>query len=173
MRIGDSKPLQLIGHVLMTGGLFLTAWQSPVFGQEAIIGLQCAASCSEKNDGVSIARVSWKSDAMQPERVSLDWTVYKNGFNIEAYASFSPLQAQPEPRPVFAKSEIREARPFQIRLRSTERSTNDRWISGATLENLEPGVNYHFRLQFERDGRRVISETVMCTASVCIRDEEK
>jgi hypothetical protein len=170
MRVIRLRSAWRIGHALTLGVLFFAASESTTLGQEVAIGLQCTVSCSVEEEGVAVAQLKWDTAEALRNQAHLDWTVYPDGFRNEAYASFSLLSVQREQQPSTASAAIPSLRPFQLRL-DAQRAAGEELSSGTTVKNLEAGVNYSFRLAFERDGRRVFSETVTCQAPICIREE--
>jgi hypothetical protein len=169
-----------------------TATQTAPAQEAAAAGLAltCEAYCSETKLRTANARIRWKLvpgpalDAAKARNLStaeqrLETTVYKNGFDKDLYLSLPISQTGYEravPSSSLAKQGQERLRAYQIRIVDVERPrSKELFATGAAetvavVENLEPGMNYTWRLVIQTDADKVASPTVTCQAPVCPAD---
>jgi hypothetical protein len=166
--------------------------------QEAATGLAliCEVYCSETKLRTGNARLRWKLvpgpalDAAKARDLAtaeqrLDTTVYKDGFAKDLFVSLPVSQAGYEraaPSAALARQGKGALRAYQIRIVDIERSKSPELFAAGTaetaavIENLEPGMNYTWRLVIQTDAGGLASPTVTCRAPVCpadmVREEE-
>ena len=139
--------------------------------------------CSETKLRTTNARIRWSMPAgaleanhlttLTAARQILEATVYKNGFDKGLVVALPIGQATPE-RPVLPQVQGRQPqrRAFQIRLIEV-RQPGAQLAAGAAaeviavVENLEPGVNYTWRVRIDD---RVVSPSITVQARVCPAD---
>lgn len=139
--------------------------------QEREIGLICELGGSPEYKRTPNVRLSWRQQNV-PEGSRVDWTVYKDGFERGGFASFGRLLPGEKVRPKFARRELQGLRPFRLRLVDVYRASDERYLSAILLENLEPGINYRFRLAINRGDGLQATEVIVCPVPACIADAE-
>jgi hypothetical protein len=108
-------------------------------------------------------------------------TVHKNGFDRNQYATFSRVDTKGEEMRPEAVGAIPGERVRAYNLRLVEFSNPEPSASFTAeeprgseafvlVENLEPGLNYVWRLRFPRDSGFFETQTVTCEAPVCPAD---
>jgi hypothetical protein len=151
--------------------------------------------CSETKLRTTNARIRWavspaffRSNAASADVMSgqtIETTVYKNGFEKGLWVAL-PLSSQATPeRPIAARAQGQlkalNIRAFQLRVvgveppavRRENAGTEEKAMSeetGVVVENLEPGVNYLWRVALDTANGRVVSPTVKTRAPVCPAD---
>jgi hypothetical protein len=158
--------------------------------EKLAVSLRCQMFCSETKLRTGVAVLSWAEDKVAPVALSdarIDVTVYKDGFQGNAFASFTGIGAGQKATladgMVKALDGKSAPRAFDITLVDALKAegaatpalgrvaaTVPRGETGVAVENLEPAVNYLWRLRFQRQGKSTVSETVMCMAPVCPAD---
>jgi hypothetical protein len=158
---------------------------------ESGLTLSAEVFCSETKLRTANMRLQWslspaarsaaKLTALADAKQTLDATVYAGGFEKGLYVSL-PVPSGAVLRPVApvvapAAAQARQTptRAFQIHLieAGTARNTTAAVDSApftAVVEDLEPGVNYTWRLTIETPGGRVVSAPVMMQAPTCPAD---
>lgn len=144
--------------------------------------LTCEVYCSEAKLRTANARLRWQTPAAGAEaaaaatgKAELQATVFPRGFEKGIYVTLPVGGALPAPA-VAAQPKAQQARPlraFDIRLiESTpvQRSAAGPAEAGVVVENLEPGMNYTFRLLLGGAAGRSTSQEVTCQAPVCPAD---
>jgi hypothetical protein len=179
---------QIVG--IPPGGTTTATQASPEQEAAAGVALICEVYCSETKLRTANARIRWKLvpgpalDAAKAANLSraeqrLETTVYKNGFAKDLYVSLPVSQAGYEravPSSALAKQGQGTLRAYQIRIVDIERpKSTELFAAGseetlAVVENLEPGMNYTWRLVIQTDADQVASPTVTCQAPVCPAD---
>lgn len=150
-------------------------------------GLTVAADvfCSETKLRTGNARIRWSLSAgaraergitnLAAAKQTLETTVFAGGFDKGLYASIAVPSGTP-PRPVAAVSAARQASPraYQIQLIEVEQPKTaaavDAGEISVVIENLEPGVNYTWRVVVEPAGGRIVSAPVTVRGPVCPAD---
>lgn len=145
--------------------------------------------CSETKLRTTNARIRWSVPgetlraaglaSLPVTGQTLDVTVYKDGFEKGLLVSLPISQASPN-RPVMpqASAQVRpQLRAFQIRLIEVEQPKTVQAVNagnqtGVVVENLEPGVNYTFRMAVAASSGRMVSPEVTKQARVCPADLE-
>jgi hypothetical protein len=151
--------------------------------------LQVRISCSKAKPGVAIAEVSWAEQksvsagagAAKPSQ--LEVTTVKNGFSTGAAVTVWP---KAEGANIGAGMGASDHRIDP--LRNLQVSPNEKGLGGAgqslgvtkgaslnavTIQNLQPGINYFWRLQRNNGDVKRPASVVMTTAPVCAVDYKK
>jgi hypothetical protein len=153
---------------------------------ETGLTVACEVFCSTTKLRTSNARVRWniskaaldahRITTLASARQTLEATVYKNGFDKGLLVSF-PIGAATPARavaPQIAQPAQARLRAFQIQLISIEPPAAQAGAAGdqmtAVIENLEPGVNYTWRVAIETAAGRIVSAPITCEAPVCPAD---
>jgi hypothetical protein len=162
--------------------------QAPATAQasrvESGLTVTCEVFCSSTKVRTANARIRWSltKAGLDASRVtnlaaakqSLEATIYKNGFEkglsiTLPIAAATPLRSI---EPVITQPAQARLRAYQIRLIEIEppkAEVSDAAGSemGAVVENLEPGVNYIWRIAIDTPGGRIVSAATRCQAPVC------
>jgi hypothetical protein len=142
--------------------------------------------CSDTKLRTSNARIRWSLPraaldasglaSLAAAKQSLEVTVYKNGFDKGLLASLSVSQATPD-RPVVPQAQTRQPplRAFQIALIGVEQprtpfAPDAAGEMSAIVEDLEPGVNYTWRIAIDTAAGRIVSPSVTSQALTCPAD---
>jgi hypothetical protein len=153
---------------------------------ETGLTVACEVFCSTTKLRTTNARIRWNISkvALDANRIAtlasarqtLEATVYKNGFEKGLLVSF-PIGAATPARavaPQIAQPAQARLRAFQIQLISIEPPAGQAGAAGdqmtAVIENLEPGVNYTWRVAIETAAGRIVSAPITCEAPVCPAD---
>ncbi len=156
---------------------------------ETGLTVTCEVFCSTTKLRTSNARIRWSLSraALDANRIAtlagarqtLEATVYKNGFDKGLLVAF-PIGAATPARaiaPQIAQPAQARLRAFQIQVISIESPPTEAGASGdqmsAVIENLEPGVNYTWRVAIETAAGRIVSAPITCEAPVCPADIAK
>jgi hypothetical protein len=152
--------------------------------------LKCEVFCSDAARRPSNARIRWTlSQAARTAanisnlagaRQTLEVTAFKDGFQQGLYATL-PIAAVSSNQPVAAaavQAAQAQLRAYQIRIISIDQPRTSATAAGETemsavVENLEPGVNYTWRIAIDTGGGRLLSATTRCKAPVCPNDSEE
>jgi hypothetical protein len=151
---------------------------------ESGLTVTCEVFCSTTKIRTTNARIRWSltKAALDASRVanlstakqSLEATIYKNGFEKGQMVSL-PIAAVTPTRsiaPEIAQPAQARLRAFQIRLIEIESPRTDAAATAESqmsvvVENLEPGVNYTWRVAIETPAGRMVSVSTTCQAPVC------
>lgn len=144
--------------------------------------------CSTSVPRTSNARLTWRAAAtalgagiasLSAATQRLETTVFKNGFERGLFVAL-PVGSAVADRPVAAVAQTPAAqqlssrRAFQIRMTSVEPTPRSVVDAGsdmeAVVENLEPGVNYTWRLTVDTPAGRIVSKPVTLRAPICPTD---
>ena len=145
--------------------------------------------CSETKLRTTNARIRWSVPrpalaaanvaALSAARQSLEVTVYKNGLDKGQFVTL-PISAATQERPVEPLAQPQavgrpQPRAFQIRLIEIEQpriaqAADAPSEMGVVVENLEPGVNYTWRLAIDTPAGRIVSPPSTAQARVCPAD---
>ncbi len=189
--------LAWLAVLLLAGGHAPAAAAQPAAGAQAAarvepgLVLEIEVFCSETQLRMSNARLTWRAPAaalgagvasLSAATQQLEATVFKNGFERGLFVALPIGAAAPE-RPVAAVVQGTAAqqqqqpprRAFQIRLievtaARTAAAAPDTSEMDAVVENLEPGVNYTWRMAVTAAGGRIASRPVTVRALVCPAD---
>lgn len=161
----------------------------PVAPEVADFDVTCETYCSETQLRTASARISWTVGpaavsavglgALASAAMHVDTTVFKDGFEKSLFASFPTLEPgrAPETPPEAGLDAGGPLRAFQIEIVEVERATplpelgaGEEARNSMVVEDLEPGMNYTWRVVIEVGEGRVVSETVTCQAPVCPAD---
>lgn len=161
----------------------------PIDTEVADFDVTCETYCSETQLRTAIARISWTVGpgavsavglgALDTAAMHVDTTVFKDGFEKSLYASFPTLEAgrTPVTPPQTGLDAMAPLRAFQIEIADVERPTplsdlgaGEETRNSMVVEDLEPGMNYTWRIVIEVGDGRVVSENVTCQAPVCPAD---
>lgn len=150
--------------------------------------LTCEVFCSPTRLRTANARIRWQiapgsalaaagTENLARAVQRLEATVFKNGFEKNLFVSLPVVEPNTErlSQPRISSGQER-LRAFQIRVAEVRapRDTS-RFAAGseevvAVVENLEPGVNYTWRLAVDTAAGDFTSQTVRCQAPVCPAD---
>lgn len=188
------------GRLIVTGGIFVCAAAvMPAQGtrdtarsqSESGLTVSAEAFCSERKLRTSNVRLRWsispdarstaKLASLASAKQTLDTTVYVNGFEKGVYVSLPLGGAATAPMaPATAQAaQLRQTPPraFQIRLiesgPAAAKTARDVGEFTAVVEDLEPGVNYKWRLTVEAPSGKLVSAPVEVQAVTCPADMVK
>jgi len=100
-------------------------------------------------------------------------TVHKRGFQTGAYAVASTTKG-PEKFAMARSAQVAPPHTRALQLTVTQvRQAKDPASITAIVEDLEPGLNYSWRVATDVAGRLVTSETIVVQAPVCPADEDR
>ena len=127
------------------------------------------------------ARATAKLTSLADAKQTLDTTVYLNGFEKGIYVSLPVAGRVDAPRTPVAPATTQAAqlrrtppRAFQIRLiesgPTAAKIARDAGEFSAVIEDLEPGVNYKWRLTVEGPSGKLVSDPVEIQAVTCPAD---
>jgi hypothetical protein len=161
--------------------------QAPPITQRAVddagLTITCETFCSETKLRTANARIRWHASNEGPEasrfaagRPSLQATVFAEGFEKDLYVTVQVAPDAPGRRAAAAPAlaqQSRELRAYQFQVLEVEaprRSTAGTDEFGVVLEDLEPGVNYSWRVAIETASGTRLSPVVKCEVPVCPAD---
>jgi hypothetical protein len=184
----------LIRLSVLTGLLGLGLWAEPPLNaqvtphveravDESGPAISCEVFCSETKLRTANARIRWslsrsggpEAESLASARHSLQTTVFHQGFEKRLYVTL-PVGGTTPGRPVAATPQAEASRPLRAyeivvveneKARATEAGAPE---LGVVVENLEPGVNYCWRVVAEAGATQVVTPTVYCQAPVCPAD---
>jgi hypothetical protein len=175
-------------------------WPTLAIAQDAgSVPLRCETFCSQSKLRTASARLTWVDPTLQPGGAAasgvagatlaappqLDVTVVRNGFNTNAYATFSTAETGASPSLNFTPlpAAAPRLRAYDLRIAGTLRPAItgavalDEAIPGAErretsllIENLEPGLRYTWLLRFNTGAGEQLSTAATCVAPVCPAD---
>jgi hypothetical protein len=162
------------------------AQQQPAARLESRVTLSIETFCSETKLRTSNARIRWNIpravlDAagiagVAAPRQSLEATVYKNGFDKGLLVAL-PIGTATVDRPVVPLAQGRPPLPraFQLRLIEFAQPRVEAAAAApgemtAVVENLEPGVNYTWRIAIDTTTGRMVTPSATAQARVCPAD---
>jgi hypothetical protein len=167
-----------------TRALAQTAQQAPRVEPRLTVTVE--TFCSETKLRTSNARIRWSMpragleasglSSFSAAKQSLETTVYKNGFEKGLLVSVPISRVTPD-RPVAAL--VQEKKPklraFQFSLIEVEEpkasiAAESGSEMGAVVEDLEPGVNYTWRIAIDTASGRIVSAPATLQAMVCPAD---
>jgi hypothetical protein len=187
----------LAGSFLLTclGGLDLRGQAPQPTRPEASGELNVQTSCSKVNAGVAFADVSWKQSNSSPTRGARDASVQvqvlvttvKDGFSTGAAVKVWPnagnervasgLEATDHRLDPLRALAVAPAANSSANVRDSAKSapveTQKEGWSSIRIQNLQPGINYIWRLQRMHDGAVDSSSTLTTAAPVCAVDFKK
>jgi hypothetical protein len=178
--------VSILGLAPDTVALADQAQPQPAARLESRLTLSIETFCSETKLRTSNARIRWSIprtalDAagiagVAAARQSLEATVYKNGFEKGLLVAL-PIGAATVDRPVLPQLQGRPQQPraFQLRLIEFAQPRVDAAAGtpgemSAVVENLEPGVNYTWRIAIDTPSGRLVSPSATSQARVCPAD---
>jgi hypothetical protein len=154
---------------------------------ESGLTVTCEVFCSTTKLRTVNARIRWSLSkaALDASRVSslstakqtLEATIYPDGFAKGLSVALPITQSTPTQAiaPQIAQPAQARLRAYQIRLIEIEPPRTE--VSGAAasqmsavVENLEPGMNYTWRIAIDTPAGRIVSATTTCEAPVCPAD---
>jgi hypothetical protein len=152
---------------------------------DARFSLTAEPFCSEVKVRTSSARLHWSAPAaalaanglttLAAARQTLEATIYKNGFEQGLLVAV-PIGPATADRPVLPQAQAagrQQPRAFQIRVVGVEQPrATDAADAGVVVENLEPGVNYTWRIALETRAGRIVSPAARFQAKICPADLE-
>jgi hypothetical protein len=148
---------------------------------DAGITITCEVFCSQTKLRTANARIRWYPSKAGPEAArlaavqpTLQTTIFPDGFEKNLYVTVTTGPDAVQRAPVAAaEAAKRQLRAFQFRVLQVERdrtSESGTPESGVVIEDLEPGMNYSWRVVAESGAAAVRSAVVMCQAPVCPAD---
>ena len=167
-----TKPPWLLCKAIAVFVLFTPLTGCSTSELESMPGITCETYCSTTESRVSLGNVHFGGLIVDPANARLEFTVYSEGFERGAFASFSPLTADPESEPTLSLPALRGLRPFRVQLVSVEPASDEQSILGVTLKGLEPNVNYAWRLRHQTEDGAMMSALAVCPTPVCIHDAQ-
>ena len=163
----------------------------PAVRVEPALTLAVEGFCSETRLRTTNARITWRAGAgaLGPGVASLagttqrlETTVFKNGFDRGLYVTL-PIGDAAADRPIAAivppaatqQGPPAQRRAYQIRLIEVNAARPSVAAEGASemdavVENLEPGLNYIWRMAIDTAAGRIVSPSVTLRAPVCPAD---
>ena len=132
------------------------------------IVLMCEVGCRQDEERTGYARLHWSGITIKEKDIRLDFTVYESGFEEDAYGTFL-LNNEEEPQ-LGKAIHGHNIRAFDVRLTQTSLAENREETSFATVERLEPGLYYQWRLRNRVGEKWVANKIMVCTAPVCIAE---
>ena len=158
---------------------------------EPALTLTAEGFCSETRLRTSNVRITWRAGAgalgtgvasLTGATQRLETTVFKNGFNRGLYVAL-PIGVAGADQPIAAiapTTAVQQAPPatrraYQIRLIEVNAARVAVAADGASemdavVENLEPGLNYLWRMAIDAAAGRIVSPSVTVRALVCPAD---
>jgi hypothetical protein len=176
----------ILGLAPHTLALADQAQPQPAARLESRLTLSIETFCSETRLRTSNARIRWGMPravldgagiaGVAAARQSLEATVYKNGFEKGLLIAL-PIGAATVDRPVvpLAQGRPQQPRAFQLRLieftpPGVQAAAGTPAEMTAVVENLEPGVNYTWRIAIDTPSGRMVSPSATAQARVCPAD---
>jgi hypothetical protein len=186
LSIGAVTVASIVGLAPVSMALADQAQQPAAARLESRVTLSIETFCSDTKLRTSNARIHWSIpravlDAagiadVAAARQSLEATVYKNGFEKGLLVAL-PIGTASVDRPVLPLTQGRPQQPraFQLRLIEFAQPRVDAAAAAsgemtAVVENLEPGVNYTWRIAIDAAAGRLVSSTATAQARVCPAD---
>jgi hypothetical protein len=122
--------------------------------------------CVAGRPRISFAEIRWTTvPGAVPDSVSVDFTVFKDGFQAERYASLEGPSNEPKVQLFFRP----EAALTAMSVRNISRvRRGDTTI--VRVEQLDAGVNYLWRLRTNLNGQLVAGAPIRVEAPTCISD---
>jgi hypothetical protein len=180
-------PLRLAACLL--GSLGVVWIEPPRHGEQAAVQVErataesgltitCEVFCSETRLRTSNARIRWydaKTDAQASRAAAprtLQTTVFAQGFEKNLYVNV-PLGADATPQAPAQAAAAQRQRPlraFQFRVLQLEGPRASAVDTPESVEDLEPGTTYRWRLAGADDAGTGRSPVVVCKALVCPAD---
>lgn len=176
----------------------MPAPSSAIAQQASPVVVRCETFCSQETLRTATARLTWiDPDLRSGDRPAglpppanapvpqIDVTVVKNGFNSNAYASFSTSQdgARAAMSPSAGASGRPPLRAYDLRVIGSVRPAmsgpmrldeavpgTERRETSFLVENLEPGLQYSWRLRIGSGPGAQLSAPAICVAPVCPAD---
>ncbi len=178
--------LMVLGFAPRTAALVEQAQAQRAPQVESRMTVSVETFCSETKLRTSNARIRWSVPpaaltasgiaSLAAARQSLEATVYKNGFDKGLLVTL-PIGTATAERPVVPQAQGRQPLPraFQLRLIQVEQPRADAAAGTpgemtAVVENLEPGVNYTWRIAIDAASGRIVSPSATSQARVCPAD---
>ena len=178
--------LVCLAAVRFGGDIRALAQMAPVQSRvEPHLSVTVEVFCSETKLRTSNARIHWSAPRATLEasglrslaagKQYLEATVFKGGFDKGLLVSVPISQATPE-RPVAAQAQDRKSklRAFQFSLIEVEPPRGpvsaETSEMGAVVEDLEPGVNYTWRVAIDTASGRIVSPSATSEALTCPAD---
>lgn len=164
---------------------------------EGKVPIRCETFCSPSKLRTAVARLSWidpklkAPDAVAPTapgEFSIETTIFKEGFADDVFAVIGSAEPGTRAAPMFDAEDTgpQALRAFELEVTSVVQpqiqgvgaldvmaSSPEQLQTSVTIENLEPGLTYFWRLRLPLDGRSVESEVVRCVAPICVADMQE
>ena len=122
--------------------------------------------CREDQPRVSFAEFTWPTiREVHPDSIALDYTVFKDGFQTQQYATLSQGR-QPKAQLVYRPQVPLVALNLQNASRRVEGNA-----TSVRVERLDAGVNYLWRLRLRTGGQWTAGPVVRVSAPTCADDE--
>lgn len=164
-------PLTVLA-ILLISGVIAAAWKMSLTSmaiQANSIDLKCDISCSETKIRTSQAELTFRAGESQLSQIAIEVTIFKNGFSKGILARLSGVS--PNSRFVLVRpddqSNISGLERLLVAGIEVSEATGEVKV---TIEGLEPGLNYFWRLQ-SVDLSRTLSNAAVCQAPACPFDQ--
>ncbi len=132
--------------------------------------LSCEVFCSTERPREGGARLILRSAGklkFNESQLRLDWTVHKNGLATREFATFEPLRAGVRSAPRYAEQKAAATMDPEHKLEITDVQAG-KDVLVITIEGLEPGLNYRWRLApMTKSGWTKGEPLAACQAPVC------
>lgn len=135
--------------------------------------ISCLSYCSAIESRTNLTDISFGGLPVDAKNAELEFTVYNDGFEREAFAIFSPLVADAEVEPRVSLPALRGLRPFSLRLVEMQLASREPRIHGVTLKGMEPNVDYLWRIRYQSEKGWMSSNIARCPTPVCIHDAQR
>jgi len=142
----------------------------------------CQVFCSQTKLGSSNARIRWSLSgpalaarglkSLSTAKQNLDVTVFYNGLEKGLFVTL-PISGQMPQGPIASLAQPKQSQlpAYRIQIVEIEQPRQAAESAGTemgvVIENLEPGVNYTWRVVIETPAGRVVSAPVTCQAPTC------
>jgi hypothetical protein len=164
--------------------------QAPATKSQDMTGeLQVRVSCSKVKPGVAIAEVSWPESKSASARAGavksgqLEVTTVKDGFSTGAAVRVWPSSGKDRIGAGLGRTDHRidPLRTLQVSSNGGAKANAGQSPGGSkgtstnsvTIQNLQPGINYFWRLQRNGGDAQLPTSIVTTTAPVCAVDYKK
>lgn len=157
---------------------------------EAGLTLSAEVFCSETKLRTGNVRVQWSLSAgarskagltsLATAKQTLETTVFADGFEKGLYVTVpvpaaTPATPVPPVAPPTAQARTTPLRAYEIQLIEVAQpraaaTADESGEASAVIENLEPGVNYRWRLTIEAASGRIVSAQIVVQAPTCPAD---
>lgn len=164
-------PLTILS-ILTTAIVIASAWKMSVTSmtlQANSIELKCETSCSQTKARTSQAILTFKASEGQLSQIALETTVFSEGFAQGILARLTGISRDGKFLVVRPENQRNVSGLSSLTIAGVEVSEPTGLVR-VTIEGLEPGLNYQWRLR-SLDLATSLSDTAVCQAPVCPFDE--